>query len=264
MVASALVTLKTLTLGDLDTGTGWYQKEYVDSQIEAAIIPKSAQQVLNGTGLFVRFDALGVSVDPVRNDDMIGNSAGDGFVVANRQAMWYFDTFMYYFYDLQNLPHDIVNTTIDYTSTDPRSRTKVWLDEYLPDEDVYDDFNILVQYANPDYSMERVFLPSPFKDIDVVYSCGLPSSSPIVDWDGSIMQYEEKVPVVVSVVPKAAFSGDALLWEAVQALRNIAEAHPLGSYRSIQNTKPSTERLGSYPLFSSTVTLTYTRDAESV
>lgn len=267
MVSSALVTLKTLVLGDLDTSSGWYAKTYVDSTIEAAVIPKSAQQILLGTGLYVKSSALGLSVDPVRDDDVIGNSNGDGFVVTNRQAMWYFDTFMYYFYDLQRLPSGAVNVGVASTTTDPRYRTKLWLDTNILAANLVLDDNttpatFLVQYANPDYGMERVMMPSPGKDRDIVFSVGELNSTPLPTWNHATYGYNETVPIEIATLSKTGCTGTDLQWQAEQELRRISETYfggALGVLRRLERKTSETADMGGWPLFKVKYILEYKR-----
>ena len=272
MTGSALITRQILTLGTLDANSGWYAKNYTPTTIEALIIPKSAQSTLYGTGLYIRTEALGLSVDPVQNGDILGDAFGNGYIVTNLQRMLYLDTFLYYFYDLQRVPTGFYNVGVASTSTDPRRRTKTWLDTYLNNAALLDDngdqIDYLVQFAKPDYDMDRVF-GADYKDIDLIYSIYVPQTTPIQDWNGAIFAYNEQVPIEISAVSKLVggaspgITGTNLVWQGEQELRRISETYYLGSYRTLSKTRESTSQLGTFPLYSSEYILSYEREREA-
>lgn len=74
-VPSFDVTLKTLMLGDRDSVTGWYAKEYEDSTIEMFVVPKGSFQSFFGIGFHATLDALGFTKEAVNIYDRIVDAA---------------------------------------------------------------------------------------------------------------------------------------------------------------------------------------------
>jgi hypothetical protein len=65
------VTRKHLTLGDRDTTTGWYTKEYDNLTIEMYTTTKGSNPSLLPPGTYVKTEALGLTADPVVEGDEI-------------------------------------------------------------------------------------------------------------------------------------------------------------------------------------------------
>jgi len=143
-----------------------------------------------------------------------------------------------------------------------QNRTKVWLDTYwLPANITKDDGSTLATTISafdwPDYPITRLFLD---KNVDGAVSIGQASSKAIVDVDHYPYGYEEVVPILLCAIDKPGITGVKLLAQMDEELRIIGEAYPLGSIRRLTGSKPKTERLGSYFLFSVEYSLTYRRD----
>ena len=146
---------------------------------------------------------------------------------------------------------------------DARQRQKTWLDTYITDSNLTKDDDTtevswISCFEEPQYSLERVFYGT--KNVDLLYTIGTPTSSPLVDWDGTIYDYEEAVPIYVQCVTKQGITGNKLKWKADAELRLVAETYPLGSYRSISRAEPYDQNIGSWKIYGIKVTLTYSRD----
>jgi UDP-N-acetylglucosamine enolpyruvyl transferase len=80
--ASVDVTHYTLSLGAQDAVTGIPAKSYsVGTTIEMLLFGKAAQQILTGTGLYVRTDAVGLTKTLVSQGDKIKNAANHYYTV---------------------------------------------------------------------------------------------------------------------------------------------------------------------------------------
>lgn len=68
------VTWRKLVLGDADATTGWYEKIWTEETIKMGIIPRGATKRAMMAGVWVRDDALGMCIDPVKVSDQIRDS----------------------------------------------------------------------------------------------------------------------------------------------------------------------------------------------
>lgn len=68
------VTWRDLSLGDRDSETGWREKSYSESSIQMVIIPKGAADMMVRAGVYVRYDALGLTATAVSAGDEIKNA----------------------------------------------------------------------------------------------------------------------------------------------------------------------------------------------
>ena len=96
--------------------------------------------------------------------------------------------------------------------------------------------------------------------MDLTFAVDNPTTEPEVDWDGYIIGYTEKVPIIIQCPTKQGITGNRLRWQADAELRRVLENNPLGSYRSISRSEPFDQMLGSHMLYGIKVTLTYSRD----
>ena len=65
------VTLSSLSLGERDATTGWFEKVYTDSSIDAFIIQREAQTTMLKLGYYVNLDALAFTATPMQPCDLI-------------------------------------------------------------------------------------------------------------------------------------------------------------------------------------------------
>lgn len=145
---------------------------------------------------------------------------------------------------------------------DARQRTKTYLETYLTDSNLTKDddsskANYIVAFGMPDYSIIRVFKD---KQIDLIFSIGEPTSTPLMGHDLSAYGYEEHVPIQTFCIDKSGITGTKLKWKAEAELRRITESYPTGSERSFERRGTRDERLGSTILYSTEFMLTYRRD----
>ncbi len=80
--ASVAVTHYTLSLGAQDTVTGIPAKTYAaGASINMIILGKAAQQMLTGTGIYVKTDAVGFTKTAVSQGDKIKNASNMYYIV---------------------------------------------------------------------------------------------------------------------------------------------------------------------------------------
>jgi hypothetical protein len=149
---------------------------------------------------------------------------------------------------------------------DARYRTKVFLDHAthglqganMLKDDALTELSFITAYGDPTYPMDRVFYDP--KHVDVVFSIFTPDSEPLVDWDGVVYGYRERVPIHIYTVTKQGISGPKARWQAEAELRRIVETYPFGSYRSLQRIRDMDRDMGGWTLFGVEYILTYERD----
>jgi hypothetical protein len=78
---SVAATLHTLSLGAADAVTGWYAKSFADTTINVVVIPKSQQSTLTGTGIYIRYDAVGFTDSAVKEGDEITDAQSIRYLV---------------------------------------------------------------------------------------------------------------------------------------------------------------------------------------
>lgn len=70
--ASFNVTHYTLSLGDANASTGWFEETYSEgATIEVILVTKATQQTLTGSGFYVRLDTLALTLTAVAEGDKI-------------------------------------------------------------------------------------------------------------------------------------------------------------------------------------------------
>jgi hypothetical protein len=150
---------------------------------------------------------------------------------------------------------------------DARYRQRVFLDTYITDSNLTLDNGTteaawISHYADPEYSIERVF-GSSGKDVDLAIAVGDPRTTPHLDYLHVPYKYEEVVPLTLAAKNKSGLTAVKLLWKAEQELREIAEDNG-GYLRHIRSTRPSRLDLGSYLLHQVEVELAYVRSSEVI
>ena len=140
--------------------------------------------------------------------------------------------------------------------------TKEFLDTFR--DPVYKDNGVTeasthVQFQDPPYSITLIFGGD--KNIDVVYSIGQPTSSPIPDHDGGTIGYNEQVPIRIQTVDKPGITGIKMLERCQAVLRQCIEEHwNQGTYRSLKvASKPGQMRVGAMIIYGIDYVLAYER-----
>lgn len=99
------VTLRTLYLGARDSATGHRAKEYSESTISMAVVPRGSSVISLFSGTYVREDALGVCAAGVRLGDEVELPNGDYYEVKGVREYYHTaDDFAYREVDLTKMP----------------------------------------------------------------------------------------------------------------------------------------------------------------
>jgi hypothetical protein len=260
------VTRRELQLGAAGTVTGWSAKAYAETTIEMAVIPRAMRSIALSAGFYPHYEVSGFHLDPVTEGDEIKDSFGNYYEVELVAPNNFGDSLVYYESNLTKLPiHYDMPTTYGTGATveDPRHRTKDYLDTYfasLPIVLLKNDGTAAthaVSWANPPYPIKTVFVT---KGIDLVYSIGKGTSTPLIGGDKYAYGYNEKVAITVQAIDKTGISGDNLMWQGEHELRRVVETYPQRSLRNLETMNSKTQSLGSTTLYSVECVMEYQRN----
>jgi hypothetical protein len=102
---SASLLVKRLILGDKDAETGHFKRDYIDLTMDGFILPKSALTQLIGLGLHTASTLFGFILGPIRDGDVVyGADTASYYVASNVQRVYYLNSFLGYFCDLEAVP----------------------------------------------------------------------------------------------------------------------------------------------------------------
>jgi len=105
--ASLDVTWRALSLGERDSVTGWREKNWAESTIEMIIIPRAATSLAASSGVYVRLDAIGLTLSAVSVSDEIKDADNDYYEVKTVKKHKIGDQLFHYECSLTHLPlHD--------------------------------------------------------------------------------------------------------------------------------------------------------------
>jgi hypothetical protein len=99
--ASAHVYLETLTLGAQDPDTGWYERTFAETDLQALIIPKGLSFLALKHGLHVQYDAIAVTKTVALEGDELYDQNGDRYVINSVVAHRILDQVQFYEHQMQ-------------------------------------------------------------------------------------------------------------------------------------------------------------------
>jgi len=263
------VTRRQLSVTETrDSITGWRQVSFAEDTIKMYIETHGVAASQLPAGVYVREDAVGISYDYLDVCDQIVTSTDVYFEVESRQDHWLANSFLYHEYQLHELPlrqEDIQISTVSTWKTspaDPRSRTKLYLDEYLNDSAIVDNDGTQLDYAvifnDPPYHLRHEFRTA-HTPIYGLYIINQPTNSEaLLNANQTPYGYDEDVPIEICTVDSLNVTGVALNWRMEAELRKVLEEHPTGSQRKLQKREPLTI-MGSDRIYRTQWTMPYRR-----
>jgi len=265
------VTRRALSLGARLAWSGHRTKTFAETTIEVVIVPRGASQLAIIAGVYPVTDAIGLTADTVVVGDQIKDSANVYWDVETVEDVYWGDSFAYRQCNLNKAvmyQADPAATTWSKSrGSDPRYRTKVWMDGKLratqitkDDDSTQADFAVM--HNNPPYPISLEFRGS--SNMEGLYVIDQPNATPLRDGDQVIRDYEEHVPIHMLTVDSTACTGSALAWKMEAELRYISETYPEGSQRNLSAPRRKADiNLGGTILYDTEVVLSYTRDAST-
>lgn len=261
------VTRRAPTLGSRDSWNGWRTISWSETTKEMIIIPRGATQLAMVAGVYPRLDAVGITADAFEEGDQVKDSVNDYWDIETIREVYWGDSFVSRECDLVKsvmYQADFGTTTWSKTrGSDPRYRTKVYLDTYLrtaqitkDDDSTTADFGVI--FNNPPYQIWREFRGT--SNMEGLFVVDQPKSTPLLDGlTRAPYGYEEHVPVHILTVNSTGCSGSALAWKMEAELRYVCETYPTGSLRDLDYRGKRDIDLGGMTLYDTEYVMTYKR-----
>lgn len=260
------LTRRVLSLGARDTVTGWCKKVWTDTTIQGAILDKSSQIDNLRAGFWVRTDTLLITDDAVKEGDEIKTLASVYYEIKAVRPMYIGDGLDHYECDLHKIP---IHYDVDYSTyagtflrDDARYRTRVYIQTWWTAANAEDDAGnpLTVQciYSSVPYPLTLELYDG--STVDVLILLGKAKSTPLTGHDHAAFGYNEQVPITISAIDKTGVTADKAVTQCETELRNLMEQYPTGSVRTLDQTKETTEILGSNILYQIEYLLNYQRD----
>jgi len=281
MTLDFAITRNILTVGNRDTVTGWRIITWIEDSTEFTGDPVEAYVESKGTaisymppGVYAREDAVAISYHYCELYDQIITQLGTRFQVIGKEEKTLANTSLYYVFQLRELPTwqaSPTSATWKTAPSDPRSRTKIFLDAYLDTSAFTDntdtEVNVVVVFADLPYPLYLEFrnTSTPVYGLILV---GEPSNAtPHIDLvDNTPYEYVEDVPITVCTMDSTNCSGMALKWKIEAELRKVLEEHgnqppaSTGTYRNLTKRGDRTVRMGEETLYMTEWMMQYIRD----
>lgn len=214
----------------------------------------------------VRTDGLLLTEDAVVEGDEIKTATNRYYDVKAVRPMLNADSFDHYECDLHFNPSHFDVDYSTYAGTwlrdDARYRTKVYIETYWAAANAEDDagaaLTIRCMYANVPYPLSLELYSGSTNDVLILL--GKAKSTPLIGHDHSAYGYHEQVPITIAAIDKTAVTADKVVTQCETELRRILETYPLGSVRTLDQTRETTEILGSSTLYQIEYLMNYQRD----
>jgi len=164
MVLDANVTRREISLGARGSTTGWCSiiDPPPETTIECVPLPRGATFRYESIGVYASVQNTFLTADPVNVYDQLKPSDGKYYEVQTVQEHWLLDSFVFRELQCTEMPlwqsPPSTSATWKTSPTDPRSRTKTWIDTYVRDTSIRKDdgvspANWVCMFADPPYPM---------------------------------------------------------------------------------------------------------------
>jgi hypothetical protein len=268
-LTSFSVTRRALSFGARDSVTGWYAPVYTDTVIKGSMQPKGSSVNTLPVGGYASYPHTFFTEYVVHEGDIIKDADLDIYVL-NTVVKWsYGDKFSHYVceavkqeFDLRDATSGTWHLDSDSLTTDPRSRTKVYLDTYLTPGNI--NGNYITCFDGADYHIKYLFAATLGVDVDLVISIG--EETTVTEDTIYDLPYKDivAVPITLSAVNKTGHTATNLIEQAEKEIQLVLDEHPFSfgstTKRSLSSSKPSRVDLGNGTyLWQKVVTLKYER-----
>jgi hypothetical protein len=268
-MSSASVTRRALSLGAQDSITGWFDKDYTDTTIKGSMQPQGASVSFLPCGNYAKYPHTFFTEYVVHEGDQIVDADLTVYEL-NTVVKWSWNN-KFSHYQCEAVKQDYANRDAtsgtwhldsDSLTTDPRSRTKIYLDTYLTPANIDGDY--ITSFDGADYNIKYLFNATLGVDIDLVMSIG--EEQTVTEDTIYDLPYKDTVtiPITLSAVNKTGITATNLIEQAEREIQKVLVDHALNigttSKRSLSSSKPNRIDLGngSY-LWQKVVILKYER-----
>jgi hypothetical protein len=263
------VTRQALSFGAQDSTTGWYALVRTDSTIKGSMQPQGASIQVLPCGNYAKYPHTFFTEYVVHEGDIIKDAGLDVYVL-NTVIKWcWADKFSHYLceavkqeFNERDASSGTWHLDSDSLTTDPRSRTKIYLDTYLNTGNIAGTH--LTCFDGADYPIKYLFNAVLGVDVDLVFSIGEETSTT----EDTIYDVPYKdivsIPITLSAVNKTGHTATNLIEQAEKEIQLVLDEHALDlgttSKRSLSSAKPSRVDLGNGTyLWQKVVTIKYER-----
>jgi hypothetical protein len=268
-MSSASVTRRALSFGAQDSITGWYAKVYTDTTIKGSMQPQGSAVSFLPCGNYAKYPHTFFTEYVVHEGDLIKDSYNIEFELNTVVSWSWLNKFSHYLceavqntFDNRDATSGTWHLDSDSLTTDPRSRTKIYLDTYLTPANIDGDY--ITCFDGADYPIKYLFNAALGVDTDLVLSIG--EESTVTEDTIYDLPYKDTVsiPITLYAVNKTGITATNLIEQAEREIQKVLVDHALSigstSKRSLSSSKPNRIDLGngSY-LWSKVVTIKYER-----
>jgi hypothetical protein len=268
-LSSADVTRRALSFGAQDTYTGWYDKDYTESTIKGSMQPQGSSMMGLPCGNYTKYPNTFFTEYVVHEGDVIVDANLKKYELLTVTPWSWLDQFSHYVCEAALRDEDdrdatsgTWHTDSDSLTTDPRHRTKVYLDTYLTPGNIAGTH--ITCFDGADYHLKYLFNAALGVDTDLVLSIG--EESTVTEDTIYDLPYKDTVsiPITLYAVNKTGITATNLIEQAEKEIQLVLDEHPLGigstSKRSLSSSKPSRVDLGNGTyLWQKVVTIKYER-----
>jgi hypothetical protein len=268
-LTSADVTRNELSFGARDTIMGWYTKVYTATTIKGSMQPQGAAITGLPCGFYAKYPHTFFTEYVVHEGDQIVD-VGLVKYELNTVVKWmWLDQFSHYTCEAVKIDYEDRDATSgtwhldsDSLTTDPRSRTKIYLDTYLTPGNIAGDY--ITCFDGADYNIKYLFENALGIDIDLVMSIG--EEQAVTEDTIYDLPYKDvvTVPITLYAVNKTGITATNLIEQAEKEIQKVLVDHALNigttSKRSLSSSKPNRIDLGNGTyLWQKVVTIKYER-----
>lgn len=268
-MSSAELTRRRLTLSTRDIVTGWCSKVFAESTITGSIQNAGNNPLSLAVGAYAKYPHTGYTPDVIRIGDECIDADNKYFLVRSAEQLWRFNEFIGYICNMQKIDahsdratsSGIWHLDSESSKTDSRYRHKLYFETYLEPlylDDGATEANIQFMFAGVDYPLLYEFLPG-WEDNDLVVTIDKSVLTPLFDYRHVAYAFEETVLITLWAINKAGLTATNLIDQMEEAIKHVVTDYPIGSIRKISKIDNKPVDLDGFTLYSSTVTLNYTR-----
>jgi len=265
------VTRYILSLGSRDSTTGWRDASFTTEEIEMFIFSRGAGSQDLPPGAHFIYNEVGCTADPVFEGDHIVTPDGRRFIVHAIEEHWKVNSFHHrdchlVRTQLYQAPPTAVSE-VQTRQADARKNTRAWINTYVRDEQITlnDDVTEATwacMYKDPPMYPLKLEFRNSTDPVFGLYVIGQPTSTALLDCDGTVSEYSELVPIRICTIDSTDVTGTVLQHKMKAELDYLCENYESGSHRSLDRATDYSRALGSMWLYDTEFLLSYRRDME--
>lgn len=276
MTINLNVTRYALSLGSRDAVTGWRNQTWTEETLDPFYTESKGvnSETTRLAGAYASQDAVGLSYDRCSLLDLIETYNGKLYQVIGVDQKDLADSYLWTVHQLKELPlwqtpPELATLFTNKVSPgDPRSRTKLFLDEFILPANFIDQYgltvNVPVIFAEPPYPVESEFRAASNPVAGLILVGEPANAEPLWDYVGNKpYSYKETIPITTAVMDGTYIRGTAFKWRVEAELRRVFEENPTsGSFRNLTKRNDKTMLLGKEIMYQTEWQFDYIRELD--